>query len=337
MINFTDIGNWHFVTELDIVEIDTPTAVDVSISDASGNALLSANYMPVNGVVRVYNLARLLRPLITVIGGFTFTVGNDHKLVHVVQGGIAVSEPANAFLPSFFLSTVMTERDTSLERKEALSLIPIELTMPTVQAVCNYWNGETVVTVNKPVTAELIANTLCELDVSASHFVDSAIGELVAYCIVAGERTMRYRVTSLPTADYAMLMRNNFGAWEAFYFAGMTEESPEYIRETAMVNGAMKVYNLEETANFKSWTGPLRPSGVNLARDLARNRDIFLLERGVATDAVVITAVDVKHTSADNDIADFTFTWRRSALWSAKLKTARPPKLFDETFDETYN
>lgn len=118
----------------------------------------------------------------------------------------------------------------------------------------------------------------------------------------------------------------------------MTEEDAEYTRETSMINGALKLYNLEETASFKSWTGPLRPSGVALARDLARCiTTVCLLERGMAADVVVISNVEVKHTSADNEIADFTFTWRRSAMWSVMLKTVRPPKLFDETFDETYN
>ena len=338
MINFTDIGSWHFVTELDIIAVTTATAVTVTIADSSSNVLLNGSYTPVNGVVRVYHIARLLRPLIDgVTADFTITVGSTSKTVHVVQSGVTVSEAAADFLPSFFLSAVMTERDTSLERKELLTLLPIEVTLPTVIAVCSYWDGEAIVTANKSVSGTITANTVCELDVSAAQFVDTTIGTLVAYTITAGERTMRYRVTTLPTADYAMLMRNNFGAWEPIYFAGMTEESPEYTRESAMVNGAMQLYNLEETEVFKCYTGPLRPSGKALARDLARNRFIFLLEKGVATDAVVVTAVEVKHTTADNDIADFTFTWRRAALWNATLKTVRPPKLFDETFDETYN
>lgn len=339
MINFADIGSWHFVTELDVIEVTSASDVSFTIAD-SGGTILNGTYTPVTGTVRIYHLARLLRPLIDgVTAVFTFTAGSTSKTVHVVQSGVTVSESAATFLPSFFLSAVMTERDTSLERKELLTLLPIEQSLPTVQAVCSYWDGDAVVTANKPVTTtSMTANTPFEIDVSAALFVDTTIGTLVAYSIVAGERTMRFRVTSLPTAEYAMLFRNTFGAWEPIYFAGMTEEDAEYTRETSMVNGALKLYNLEETASFKSWTGPLRPSGVALARDLARCiTTVCLLERGMAADVVVISNVEVKHTSADNEIADFTFTWRRSAMWSVMLKTVRPPKLFDETFDETYN
>ena len=134
-----------------------------------------------------------------------------------------------------------------------------------------------------------------------------------------------------------MLMRNAFGAWEAVYFCGMTERAPEYTRETAPVNGSLRLYNLEETDTMKCFTGPLRPSGVVLTRDLARSRDVVLLEHGVASDEVVVTAVEVKHTTADSDISDMTVTWRRSSLVSARLVPVRTPKLFDDTFDETYN
>ena len=338
MINFADIGSWHFVTELDVIEVTSNSDVSFSIAD-SGGAILNGTYTPVDGTVRIYHLARLLRPLIVnVTAAFTFTADSTSKTVHVVQSGVTVSESAAAFLPSFFLSAVMTERDTSLERKELLYLIPIEATMPTVQAVCSYWNGESIVTATKPVAGIIVANEPCYVDASASRFVDSELGTLVAYTIVAGERTMRFRVTTLPTAEHAMLFHNTFGAWEPIYFAGMTEDAPEYTRETAYVNGKMQLYNLEETASFKSWTGPLRPSGVALARDLARcAKGVFLLEGSETTDEVTITAVDVKHTSADNDIADMTVTWRRSSLLSARLVPVRPPKLFDDTFDETYN
>lgn len=337
MINFADIGSWHFVTELDVIEVTSNSDVSFTIAD-SGGTILNGTYTPVDGTVRIYHLARLLRPLIDgVTAVFTFTAGSTSKTVHVVQSGVTVSESAATFLPSFFLSAVMTERDTSLERKELLYLIPIEATLPTVQAVCSYWNGESIVTATKPVAGIIVANEPCYVDASASRFVDSELGTLVAYSIVAGERTMRFRVTTLPTAEHAMLFRNTFGAWEPIYFAGMTEEDAEFSRSSAFINGMYVNYDIDETTVLKSWTGPLRPSGVILSRDLARSRSVWILKGSDATEEVTITAVDVKHSSADNDVADFTFTWRRSALDPNRSYTVRPPKLFDETFDETYN
>ena len=210
MINFNDIGLWHFVSELDVIEVTSVGNVEVRITAADGAVLLSGTYIPVDGVVRVYHLHKLLSPLIMEVSAtFTITVGDVSKSVHVVQSRIAVTETAADFLLSFFLTTVMTERDTALGRKELLTLLPIEATVPDVMAVALYWNGTQVVT--------------------SSHTLAS----------------------------------------------------------------------------------------------------------GLTTGAV--TEVEVKHTTADSDISDMTVTWRRSSLVSARLVPVRTPKLFDETFDETYN
>ena len=338
MINFNDIGSWRFVSELDVIEVTAAANVEVRITAADGAVLLDGTYIPVDGVARVYHLHKLLSPLIVeVVADFTLTVGGVSKTVHVVQSRVAVSETASEFLPSFFLSPVMTERDTALGRKELLSILPIEATLPTVQAVCSFWDGSAVVTDTKTLSPVLVTGVVTEIDVSPDQFVDTTVGELVGYTITAGERRMAYRVSALPTAEVAMLVRNTFGAWEPVYFAGMSENAPEYTRETAMVNGGLRLYNIEEVDTVRSYSGPLRPSGVALLRDLARSRDVVLLVKGVASDMVVVTAVDVKHTTADNDIPDMTVTWRRSSLLSAKLVPVRTPKLFDETFDETYN
>lgn len=338
MINFNDIGSWHFVSELDVIEVTSVGNVEVRITAADGAVLLSGTYIPVYGVVRVYHLHKLLSPLIMEVSAtFTITVGDVSKTVHVVQSRIAVTETAADFLPSFFLTTVMTERDTALGRKELLTLLPIEATVPDVVAVALYWNGTQVVTASHTLASGLTTGAVTEVDVSSARLADTTLGTLVGYTVTCGERRAAYRVRKLPTADVAMLMRNAFGAWEAVYFCGMTEHAPEYTRETAPVNGSLRLYNIEETDMMKCWTGPLRPSGVALTRDLARSRDVVLLEHGVASDEVVVTAVEVKHTNADSDIPDMTVTWRRSSLVSARLVPVRTPKLFDETFDETYN
>lgn len=337
MINFAELQSFHFVSELDVLEVTTATNVTVAITAIDNTELLRGTYIPVDGRVRLYHLHKLLSPLIIeTVATFTIRAGNTSKAVTVVQSAQSIGETAMEFLPSFFLSSVMTERDTAIGRKELVSILPIEATLPTVSAECSYWDGTAIVTATKAVAATLTAGAVTEIDVSPKKFEDNTLGELVAYEIIAGERRMRYRVATLPTSETAMLFRNTFGAWEALYFAGMEEREPEYTRETAMVNGEMRIYNLEETDTAASHTGPLRPGGIALSRDLARSRDVVLLEKGVTSDAVVITAVAVNYTSADDSIADFTFTWRRAGLLSAKLITARTPRVFDETFDETY-
>lgn len=337
MINFTNIDSWHFVTELDVIEITSNADVTFTIKDASNNTILSGIYTPVDGKVRVYHLVKLLQPLITGITAvFSITALSTTKSVHVVTCATLINEGAATFLPSFFLSSVMSERDTSLDRKELLTLIPVEQSLPTVSAVCSYWDGDEVVTDTKSITTTgMTANTPYEIEVSASIFEDNTKGELIAYTITAGDRSMKYRVTTLPKCTSAMVLRNNFGAWDILYLAGSTENNPEYTRETALINGQYSIYNMEETASYKSFTGPLRPSGVAVGYDLARSTNVWLLNKD-GQRAVVITAVDVKYTNEDDDIPDFQFTWRPASMISASFDTVRPPQVFDETFDDTY-
>lgn len=266
MINFANLSSYHFVSEIDQLELTAATDVAFSIKDSNNVTILSTTYTPVNGTAVVYDLSKLLQPLISgVVADFTFTLASTSKTVKVVQSRERVNEAAMTFLPSFFLSEVMTERDTAIGRRECVTLLPFAAT--NVTATCTYLDDGELVTATKTVGTNLAADTVHTLDVSPSAFVDNTQGELVAYVVTAGERTMAYRVTTLPTAEPAMLVQNNFGAWECIYFQGMTEFNPEFTRETALVNGQMKAYNVELVKTYKSYTGALRPSGVLLAID----------------------------------------------------------------------
>ncbi len=338
MINFNDIGSWHFVTELDAIEVTATSDVVVSINDAGGTSVISGTYTPVDGVVHIYHLHKLLSPLITrVTAAFSITVGSTTKKVNVVQSHVAIDMTASKFLPSFFLSSVTSERDTALGRKELITILPTEtdLVAPTVTAY--YFDGSKVVSATPSLSAALKTGTPSEIDVSPNNFVDDAKGTLVAYTVTCGKRSMQFRVSTLPTVKYALLARNNFGAWEPVYFQGMSEESHDYTRETAYINGQLSLYHIDETCVIKSYTGPLRPAGIALARDLARSREVVMLDNGKAADPVVVTEVDVKHSTADDELADFSISWRRASIICPETAHYNTPKLFDTTFDDTYN
>lgn len=335
MINFADLSTYHFVSEIDQMELTASADVTFTIADSDSNIILETTYTPIDGTAVVYHLSKLLQPLIGgVVATFTFTAGSTSKTVKVVQSRERVSEAAMTFLPSFFLSEVMTERDTAIGRRECVSLLPFSST--DVTATCTYYDDGELQTATKTVATSLAADTVHTLDVSPSAFVDASLGDLVAYVVMAGDRKMRYRVTTLPTAQPAMLAQNNFGAWETIFFQGMTEYDPEITRETALINGQLKAYNIDLVKSYKSFTSALRPSGVLLAIDLSASKDVYLLENNVTGDAVVITAVDTKHTNEDEDVPDFTFTWRHASMMGARTTAVRPPALFDDTFDDTY-
>lgn len=338
MINYADISSTYlFVSDLDVVVFRADSTLSLVISDAGGVPVVSCSYTPVGGEVRVYDLDQLLSPLIAgVMADFTFTVDDSSRTLHVVQSRTRVSMPAADFLAGHFLSSVTTGRDTAMGRKELVSLLS-----PTgevdVTAACVYANGGTCVLQSVELASALAAGQVHEVDCSPSLLVNDALGELVQYTVNAGPRTMTYRVSPTQTHRLALLMRNSFGAWEPCYFRGMTEHDPKITRELALVGGSIRPLKIDEEDICKSFTGPLRPGGVQLMRDLARAYDVMLLEDGVSTDPVVVTDADVKHTDDDGGLPAFTFSWRRAAHTSAMFNVPVVPRLFDITFDKTFN
>lgn len=338
MINYNDITTpYVLASELDVLVFDTQSELSLAIAAVGGSTVLSCSYVPVGGVVKVYDLDRLLSPMIEgVMADFTFTVDGASQTLHVVQSRARVSEATEDFLAGHFLSSVFSGRDTALGRKEMVTLLSLTGTV-NVTAACVYADGETCVLQSVGLASSLASGVIHEVDCSPSLLVNDELGTLVQYTVNAGDRLMTYRVSPTATTRTAMLMRNDFGAWEPCYFTGMVETAPSITREFVMIGGEQRSLRVDEQENLKSYTGPLRPGSVQLMRALARSTEVVLLEDGNATgDDVVITDQDVKYTDEDGHLPAFTFTWHRASHRS-QLKVPIIPRLFDDTFDDTFN
>lgn len=338
MINYADISSpYLFASELDVLVFSAQSTLTLAITDAGGATVLSCSYTPVSGAVKVYDLDQLLSPLISgVVADFTFTVGGSSRSLHIVQSRVRVNMSAADFLASRFLSSVMATRDTALGRKELVTLLSPSGAV-NVSASCIYVDGETCVPQDVTLASSLTAGEVHEVDCSPSLLVNDSLGQLVQYTVTAGDRTMTFRVSPVQTHRLAMLMRNAFGAWEPCYFRGMNEHDPKITRELVLVGAMMRPLKIDEEDICKSYTGPLRPGGVQLFRDLARAYDVLLLDDGVATDAVVVTDADVKHTDEDSHLPAFNCSWYRASKARALMEIPSVPRIFDYTFDETYN
>lgn len=338
MINYSDITTpYLLVSELDVLVFTAVAEMSLAITSSGGSTVLSCSYVPMGGVVKVYDLDRLLSPLIDgVMADFTFTVDGASQTLHVVQSRARVDQGAVEFLTGHFLSGVMSGRDTALGRKEMVTLLSPSGTVDVV-AACVYADGGTCVLQSVVLASSLASGVIHEVDCSPSLLVNDELGTLVQYTVNAGDRLMTYRVSPTATHRTAMLMRNDFGAWEPCYFTGMVETSPSITREFVLIGGVQRPLRIDEQENLKSYTGALRPGGVQLMRALARSTDVVLLEDGNATgDGVVITDQELKYTDEDGHLPAFTFTWHRASRLSL-LKVPKIPRLFDDTFDDTFN
>ena len=330
----TPFYNKMFTSEFSRLDFKCTGASMVFSIEWEADEIFSQEYFPDDDhIVTVYDIDKLLESYFDgLCDSFDFFVdGALVKHVSVFTCRINISESADTFYTDFFFTPCTGERDTALGRYETLTLYAGKNT--SVDAVCTYFTAdETLVTKTKHIADTSVG---LMIDVSPSKFIDDA-GELVSYVIHAGARYMPYRVLeSVPDADPAFIFKNCFGCWETIYLIGAKETVPTYTRSNAVVGGNAVMYDIQEVMSYKADTGPLRPGMV--PADLARAKDVFLLKKdGTAGDRITITEVDVKHTNEDNSLPDFTFTYRRADRRSSMIDVVRPPKLFDDTFDETY-
>ena len=314
----------------------TTASMEFSIMQGSSE-IFSQTYFPDdNHQVVIYDLDKFLEAHIDMFcAPFSFFIdGNDIGEVTVITCNAAVEEPANTFYKDFFFTPAMGERDTATGRYETVTALTDKDT--AVEALCTYRAADGTISTKKVTLTQL--NGWSPINVSPARFEDADSGTLISYVIQAGTRKARYRVlASAPEVDPAIIFLNSFGCWETLHLTGTKQVAPSYTRSTAIIEGQTRIYDIDEVMYYKAHTGSLRPGMVPVALDLARAKDVFLLNAdGSAGGRLIITDVDVKHTNEDNSIPDFQFTYRRADRRSAMLSVVRPPKVFDDTFDETY-
>lgn len=340
----TPINKICFLCELDRIELATSGETSVTFEVRQSDVIFNNVYYPDNnGRIVIYDLDKLLEPYIDIdspIGAQFYFTANDVHLVNssnvhspgciILQSTAAVAERASTFVPDFFLTAMMHERNTTVGRFEAVALLNDE--DEAITALATYYSESNgLQTRLHNITT---VNGFTHVNVSPILFVDESLGQLVGYVVQCGKRKARYRVLpTMPEADPAIIFRNSFGCWETIYLTGAKTQNPKFTRATAIIDGKFTAYDITEEMSWTALTGPLRNGMVTLANELARSKAVFLLgNNGMAGDEIVITDCDLKADNADS-IPNFEFSYRRANRRTALIETVRPPRIFDDSFD----
>lgn len=327
-----------FSSELKNIDISGVVGtLHFSVSN-NGIQLFSADFVPDDkGEITIYDVAGIVEEYIDeAFSDFSFSLGDETVNVRVFRCSIRLSEPAEDFLPSFFLTTLMTDKVTHPDRCETLSFYAQE--QCNVFAELSYYVDGNIVLSEVELLAEgsVAIGAVNVVDVSPKLFLDNERGVPVSYTVRAGERSFVFRVDKTLPAGSPILFRNSFGAWETVYMTGTLDTEYEIKRSNAYINGLFRQYEIEDTELYKMNSGILLGSMIRLGMDVARSRALFLMDGGVAGDEIVLVDSELKYSNDDDALPTFTYTYRR-ALPIAMMKTLRPPKLFDKTFDYTFD
>lgn len=245
-----------------------------------------------------------------------------------------VDETAANFLSSHFLSILMGTKVTAPGRLEYLHLQGSD----TATCEATYSDGT---------TAQFSVGTVHSgshyktLDVSPGNFASEG-KTLTGYTVTAGSRTQQYEIDlEQPDCAPVLIFVNSFGLDELAYCTGLHKVDPSYKRSMAYVGRIQRNYKIDETRAFKADTGPLTTAMANWWDDVFRSDSVRIVNfydgnPNVGKD-LLITDSKSEMSNDDAEIPRFTFTYQYAQRNHNVVQLLRAGRIFDNTFDNTFN
>lgn len=331
-----------FSSALDKIVFSTDQASATFRLSLGEQEILNETYVPdANGKVSIVDLHDLVEPYLAsnLIEQFSYQITDAAKATvsknFVVQFCAAeASVDAKPFMESYFLSTLLGEKVTSSGRKEFLHLVVFEAT--PVSVTCLFLTSSGYQTKNVSLDELTGLNQVVTIDVSPDKFTDEA-GELFSYTVNVGNRSQVFQMDlSCPDAAPCLLFTNSFGCQETIYCTGTHTLDPEYGRSSTVIDGKFRNYYIEEKRTFKANTGLLNTAMSLWADDLFRSKEIYLLEGIQPGKEVTITDSESKRTNDLDALPAYTFEYRYAQRNQNILQLPRAGRVFDNTFDNTF-
>lgn len=261
------------------------------------------------------------------------TLLNDSAQVVYCQADFCEETPQN-FCSNHFLSILMGPKVTAMGRLEFLH----EQGNDAASCTAQYNDGSTKTFSVSTVQGNGYRRTF---DVSPDLFADAS-KKIISYTITAGSRKQEYVIDQTqPDCAPILIFVNSFGLDELAYCTGLHKVAPSYKRNTAFFRGVQKNYKIDETRAFSADTGPLTFEMANWWDEVFRSDSVRIVNiyNGVATPGkdLLITDSKSEYTNDDAEIPRFTFTYQYAQRNHNVVQLLRAGRIFDNTFDNTFN
>ena len=336
------------IRDLDILTSMSRVLVTIAIGDKT---VYSEFLYPADGEIVLADLADIFQPyarqqlvidaVITATeqkvddeGGATQSDQKTCKL-RILYATVDIPDiDCQDFTDTHFLTILQDTKTTSLGRLEYLHYLGTDPAAVTAY----YTDGTRLLFAPQVVGGNAKYTTI---DVSPSSFTIK--GKTLSYLDVkAGSRKQTFIVDQRqPDCAPILLFTNSFGCQELISCTGKHEVSPEYTRDSASIGGKTLNYRITEKRTFKADTGPLTVAMANWADDLFRSDEVYLVNI-YDGEAVVGKRVTISDSKSDNDnlldtIPRFTFSYSYAQRQHNVLDMRRAGRIFDNTFDHTFN
>lgn len=327
---------------LDKLSFTTTLPTATVVISIGSEIILEETYVPdARNLISLRDLDRLIVPYLAsnLIETFHYVIKDIQNTIEkdftVQFSATEISMEAGTFLDEYFLSLLLGTKTTALGRSEFVHLVCREACL--VKVKLEYMVGDRIEVKERVLQDITEVNKVITVDVSPDLFV--VIGKMLfAYTVTAGLRTMRFEIDTL-TPDTApdLVFTNSFGCQETIYCGGTHQVDPKYNRETAVIDGKLRSYQITENRNFKANTGILSPDMANWTEDLFRSKEVYLLDGGATGKEVTITESKSLRNNNPDNLPSFEFEYRYAQRNHNIMPVATAGRVFDNTFDRTFN
>lgn len=316
-----------------------------------GEEIFSETLYPMSGVITLSDLSDLLTPYarkklkvalkitITDVDSsekITATQSIEASVIYCTADFINGAEEmtADTFTSEYFLSILMGAKTTAAGRLEFLHYLGTE----TATATATYSDGTNATFTPPALKGNEIYTTI---DVSPNRFVTEG-KTLVAYTVTAGKRSQKFVMDpDKPDCAPVLLFVNSFGVEELLYCTGKHKVAPSYTRSTAYIGRFKKNYKIEESRKFSADTGYLTVPEQNWADELFRSDYVRVVNfkngEPIIGKEITISSSKSEVDNLDDNMARFTFDYEYSQRNHNVVELGRAGRIFDNTFDYTFN
>ena len=327
-----------FVSGFGDVVIRSPYPVTMTLRVNSA-LVLQEKYTPTSGnYIYIRDLESVLNANINktvLVSPVTMTLedSDDTKVISVnVQYATAnINLPADIYAETNFLTLLQREKITIPGQTEYLSLIATEET--TVTAKAKYDDG-TVHTITLGTVTVL--NRVHTFNASSSRFPNPT--RIAHYVVSAGRRAMVFYMYKPPwELPQQFVFLNAFGVKETFIPMGLITRENKYTNLFGSFAGKYRKHHVDLVREYAANTGVLSRSMADWIEDLFFSKDVFLLNADNVQTEVTILDATVKRSSTWSELPAFDFKYRLSNVSQHEYRFEERKRIFDKTFDYTFN
>ena len=309
------------------------------------NLLNETLYPSPDGSITVSDVPSLVEPyarqFLQVSMECSFTDGNGQVAitpVTILFGMADVDTTATTFTTAHFLSILSGEKLTAMGREERVHAYGASAV--TVTADVRLADG-TFSTLSASLNAMDNDGSVYHFDVSPANvatLLALTTQKLLAYSVEAGNRRQDFRVVEDQVQPApSLLFINSFGFEEFLHCVGTHKKESKYDRKQTRIMGRLRNYRITEDRQFTANTGWLNEAMADWADDLFRSESVFLWVNGVVGREVVLSESKSEITNEDDDMPAFEFTYSYSQRIHNVMQPTHAGRIFDNTFDHTFN